>query len=71
MTSAGKVMTLVRSVRDNPEWNGIDEQVKEKMFLKALIPIKSFMTRRGFARWHAHATTRVPRTRNILIHSES
>jgi hypothetical protein len=49
MTSAGKLMTLIGSVRGNHEWDGIDEQTKEKMFLKALIPIKCFMTRRGLA----------------------
>jgi len=49
MTSAGKLMTLIGSVRGNHEWDGIDEQTKEKMFLKALTPIKCFMTRRGLA----------------------
>jgi hypothetical protein len=29
--------------------DGIDEQAKEKIFLKALTPIKCFMTRRGLA----------------------
>jgi len=49
MTSAGKLMTLIGSVRGNHEWDGIDEPTKEKMFLKALTPIKCFMTRRGLA----------------------
>jgi hypothetical protein len=49
MTSAGKLMTLIGSVRGNHEWDGIDQQTKEKMFLKALTPIKCFMTRRGLA----------------------
>jgi hypothetical protein len=49
MTSAGKLMTLIRSVRGKPEWDGIHEQAKEKIFLKALTPIKCFMTRRGLA----------------------
>jgi hypothetical protein len=49
MNSAGKLMTLIPSVRGNHEWDGIDEQAKEKMFLKALTPIKCFMTRRGLA----------------------
>lgn len=49
MTSAGKLMTLIRSARDIPEWDAIDEKAKEKMFLKALTPIKCFMTRHGLA----------------------
>ena len=56
MTSAGKLMTLIGSARGSPEWDGIDKQAKEKMFLKALIPIKCFMTRRGVA-----AGMRMPR----------
>jgi hypothetical protein len=49
MISAAKLMTLIRSARNNPEWDEAGEPAKEKMFLKALIPIKSFMTRRGLA----------------------
>jgi hypothetical protein len=49
MISAGKLMTLIRSARSNAEWDEAGERAKEKMFLKALTPIKSFMTRRGLA----------------------
>jgi hypothetical protein len=49
ITSAGKLMALIQSVQGSPEWDGIDEQAKGKMFLKALTPIKCFMTRRGLA----------------------
>jgi hypothetical protein len=49
MASAGKLMTLIRSARRNPEWVEAGERTQEKMFLKALTPIRSFTTRRGFA----------------------
>ena len=47
--SAKQLMTLISVAQRNPQWDEIDLETKETMFLRALFPIKSFMTRRGFA----------------------